>query len=185
MAAGDGGAGAASAGADALDDSTGLYAWPSGSKLAGELPALVDCRGAAVADLGCGLGRLGFAAAALGAGTVVFADGSPLVIARLASQLQSAQLGSRAQAVHHLWGDPLPGGPFALILGGDILYRPACQSALMATIAASLTRDGVCLLSDPRHRLADELDQAVRGLALAWTCQRRELGYSLARLMQG
>jgi len=163
-------------------DLSGAYAWPAGGRLAGELAELVDCRGTVVADLGCGLGQLGFSALALGAQRVLFADGSPALIALAERTIACNQLGARAQASHHRWGQALPGGDYALILGGDILYRPACFSALAATISASLADGGQCLLADPRTRPDDEFAAQLAARGLGWRCERRSVGYTLGRV---
>jgi hypothetical protein len=167
---------------EADEDVSGLYAWPAGSRMAGELAALSACQGAEVADLGCGLGQLGFSALALGAGRVLFAAGSPAALDLVARTIGCNRLGARAQAVHHQWGQALPGAPYRLILGGDILYRPACFAALCATIGASLAHGGACLLADPRTRLEEEFAALLAGCGLAWRCERRALGYTLARV---
>jgi predicted nicotinamide N-methyase len=164
------------------DDVTGAYSWPAGSRLAGELRELADCRGAEVADLGCGLGQLGFSAIALGAHRVLFADGSPPLIDLAERTIACNQLGARAQASIHRWGQALPGGGYALILGGDILYRPECFAAIADTLMASLARGGVCLLADPRTRLDAEFAAELARRALCWSCERRSAGYTLARV---
>jgi SAM-dependent methyltransferase len=164
------------------EDVTGAYSWPAGSRLAGELEELVDCRGEVVADLGCGLGQLGFSALALGARRVLFADGSPALIALAARTIACNRLGAQAQASLHRWGQALPGGDYTLILGGDILYRPACFAALSDTIGASLAPGGLCLLADPRTRLEDEFAAQLARHALGWRLERRSLGYTLARV---
>jgi predicted nicotinamide N-methyase len=163
-------------------DLTGTYAWPSGSRLASELGKLVECADRCIVDLGCGLGQLGFSALALGARHVLFADGSPVVVDRIARTIALNGLDGRANVICHQWGEPLPGRPYPLILGGDILYRPECAMALIETIAASLAPGGSCLLSDPRRRWEDELVVAARACSLQWAFERRDAGYSLARL---
>jgi SAM-dependent methyltransferase len=168
--------------APAEADVTGAYAWPAGSRLAGELAALVDCRGAVVADLGCGLGQLGFSALALGAQQVLFADGSPVAIDLAARTIGANRFGARARACRHLWGQALPGAPCTLILGGDILYRPECFAGLVDTIHASLAPGGQCLLADPRTRLDDEFAALLAGRRLGWRLERRAAGYTLARV---
>lgn len=163
-------------------DLTGAYAWPSGTKLAVDLEHLATCRDQRVADLGCGLGQLGFTALGLGARTVVFADGSSVVVDHIARTIALNHVDARAQVVLHQWGDPIPGGTFPLIVGGDILYRPECFMALVDTIASSLAPGGVCLLSEPRHRCEDELLTAIAARSLSWERHRRDQGYSLMRL---
>jgi hypothetical protein len=108
---------------------------------------------------------VGFAALRLGA-EVTFADGSATVCAGVRSVLAANRLS--ATVVGHRWGDRVPGGPFAWMFGGDILYRPDCFRALFATLAASLAADGVALLADPRTQLEPELPSLAAAAGLSW-----------------
>jgi predicted nicotinamide N-methyase len=154
------------------DDSTGRYAWPAGLALAQDLATLAACRGRRVADLGCGRGHCGRSALELGASSVLFLDASAALIEDLrqaaaswvipaggspASTGQPEQpeqpMSARCAFECAVWGDVLPGPPFDLILGGDILYRDAALPALFATITCSLAAGGLALLSDPRPGL--------------------------------
>jgi predicted nicotinamide N-methyase len=158
------------AGAD--EDVTCLYQWPAGAFLGSRLDELAPCAGRRVADLGCGRGALGLSACAAGAAWVLFADASPVAIDFLARTLAVNDLAGRAAAVRHAWGEPLPSGPFDVILGGDILYRPECFAALMATLAASLAPGGRAVLSDPRTRLEDALPALAAANGLRWATRR-------------
>jgi predicted nicotinamide N-methyase len=174
-------------GNDAADpcgaDLTWAYAWPAGERMAGELAAVVQCAGQRIVDLGCGRGHLGLAALHHGAAEVTFCDGSPRPLAWLDAVLTANHLAGRGRSCRHAWGDPIPGGPVPLILGGDILYRPALFPALLATIAASLTVDGEALLSDPSTTTDPALLTASAGAGLRLTHERRAAaGYSLHRL---
>jgi SAM-dependent methyltransferase len=154
------------------EDVTCLYQWPAGAFL-GTLPLMRDtCAGRRVADLGCGRGALGLGACAHGATRVLFADASPVAIDFLTRTLAANGLADRARAALHRWGTPLPDGPWEVILGGDILYRPECFTDLLDTIAASLTTDGVALLSDPRVRLEESLTGLAAERALTWETAR-------------
>jgi SAM-dependent methyltransferase len=157
-----------------MSDLTGGYAWPAGDRMARDLHAVAAFAGRRVLDLGCGPGQLGRRALALGAATVVFADGSAAVVAALAG----------FAAVEHRWGDPVPGAPFDVILGGDILYRPECFADLLRSIALALAPDGVALLSDPRPVLDAELPALAAAAHLTWTTARRA-DYTLATLTHG
>ncbi|MBA3685150.1 MAG: methyltransferase domain-containing protein, partial [Planctomycetes bacterium] len=160
---------------------TWRYAWPAGVRLSAELPELADCRDRRVADLGCGQGHNGLMALLGGAASVLFADAAPSALQWVRQVIDANDLAARAQAVEHRWGDPLPGVPCDLILGGDILYRPECFAGLLDTIATSLAADGQALLSDPRRSLDEPLPElaAVRGLA--WNEERRA-GWTLVRV---
>jgi 2-polyprenyl-3-methyl-5-hydroxy-6-metoxy-1,4-benzoquinol methylase len=160
-------------GAEAPDeDFTWAYAWPVGQRLAAELTTLVPCRGAVVADLGCGRGHLGLSALVAGAERVVFADRSATALAFVQAVLTANGLGHRAACACHQWGDPIPGGPFDLIVGGDILYRPALFTELFRSIATSLRPDGICLLSDPRQQLDAELPALAQEQGLRWAIRQ-------------
>ena len=159
-------------------DQTGVYAWPAGDRLARDLLQLVDCTGLRVLDLGCGRGHLGLSALRLGAERVTFCDGHPLVCAGLRRVLEANRL---TAAVHeHRWGTPPPGGPFDLILGGDILYRATLFPALLDSVAAAIG-DGQVLLSDPRLRLEADLPRLAAERHLTWQ-QERQADYSLVRI---
>lgn len=156
------------------EDVTCLYQWKAGAFLA-NLPTMRErCRGRRVVDLGCGRGTLGLSACALGATHVLFADASAVAIDFLTRTIAQNQLLDRAQAVLHTWGEALPNGPWDVILGGDILYRPEWFPALLDTIAASLATDGCALLSDPRTTLEEGLPALAAARGLAWNSERVE-----------
>lgn len=158
--------------ASAEEDITCLYQWPAGAFLGSRLAELAPCAGKRVADLGCGRGTLGLSACAQGASQVLFADASPVAVEFLGRTLRANALDGRAQVVRHEWGGALPAGPYDLILGGDILYRPDCFAALLATIAASLGPAGYALLSDPRTTLEPGLGDLAAVHRLQWTARR-------------
>lgn len=167
--------------AHADDDVTCLYQWPSGTRLAEYLPThfaeLAPCRDRRVADIGCGRGVLGLTAYATGAASVLFADASPVAVEFLARVIALNALNALAPRVHvvqHQWGTALPGEPYDLILGGDILYRPECFADLMITIARSLSVNGCALLSDPRSTLEPQLAELAAMHRLKWITQRIE-----------
>jgi predicted nicotinamide N-methyase len=164
------------------DDHTWAYSWPAGLRMAAELPTLLPLAGARCCDLGCGLGALGFTALGAGASWVQFADGAAGSVAWIAAAIAPNALAARAHATRHDWGTPLPNSPWPLILGGDILYRPASFPALIATIAASLAPGGLCLLSDPRSVLEPDLPTLAEAHGLSWTPARRPTDYTLIRL---
>jgi predicted nicotinamide N-methyase len=155
------------------DDGTWRYDWPAGARLLAELSSLVEVRGRRVIDLGCGSGRLGRWAAAAGAAAVLFADQSPAALAAIPPVPGCAML-------VHRWGEALP--PCDLLLGGDILYRPALFPALLDSVATALADGGAALLADPRARLEDELPQLAAARGLGWMVERRPGPYTLVRL---
>ena len=164
--------------AQADDDVTCLYEWPSGTRLAEylstHLAERAPCRDRRVADIGCGRGGLGLTAYAAGAATVLFADASPVAVGFLARTISLNALAPRARVVQHHWGTALPDAPYDLILGGDILYRPECFADLMTTIALSLSPHGCALLSDPRTVLEPQLADLAAKHRLKWTTYRIE-----------
>lgn len=170
--------------ARADDDVTCLYQWPSGARLAEylstHLATLAPCRDRRVADLGCGRGGLGLTAFAAGARAVLFADASPVAVEFLTRMITMNALNApnalmpRAHVVQHHWGTALPGAPYDLILGGDILYRPECFADLMTTIAWSLSPHGCALLADPRTMLEPQLADLAAKNRLTLTTQRIE-----------
>ena len=166
---------------DAAGDATWAYAWPAGMRLAAELAAVAFCAGRRVLDLGCGGGQCGRAALAAGAREVVFADASP---ARWSTWLRccrwrSPGAGARSTTAG---GDAPPHGPFDLVLGGDILYRPFLFAELLASVAAGIGRDGAAVLADPRTTLEPELPPLAAAAGLTWEPVRRAGGYTLVRL---
>lgn len=158
-------------------DLTWRYRWPAGRRLEADLPAVVACAGQTVCDLGCGQGALARAALAQGAAHVTAADGAADAVALLRASINDP----RFTAVQHSWGEPIPGGPFTVILGGDILYRPALHPELIRSIALSLAPDGLALLVDPRRTLEAELPLLAATHHLTWHPERRD-DYTLVRL---
>ncbi len=154
------------------DDGTWAYQWPAGARLARDFATIVSCVGLAVCDLGCGAGALGRAALAGGARSVTFADGNPAALASVHAALGAMADDARIEFHPHRWGEPLPGAPYDLILGGDILYRPECFADLLTSIAHGLGEHGRCLLSDPRKVLEPELPMFAEERALTWTTRR-------------
>ncbi|MDA3961012.1 MAG: methyltransferase domain-containing protein [Planctomycetota bacterium] len=157
---------------------TWAYNWPAGDRFARDLLTLVEVVGKRVCDLGCGQGQLGFTALRAGA-QVCFADGSAHPLGFIRAMLEANQL--TADCIHHQWGDPIPGAPYDLILGGDILYRRECFEALVCSIASSLAPGGQALLSDPRSTLEAELPSLASAQNLRYASQRYD-GYTLVCL---
>jgi len=154
-------------------DLTWAYAWPAGLRLSARLAEFDPCQ-VRLADLGCGRGNLGFTALTLGVPGVVFADRSPTALAFVDQVIAANGFHDRASTAVHEWGAVIPGAPFQLILGGDILYRPAFFDKLLASIAASLDDGGRCLLADPRQRLDAELPTLAAAAELTGTVIHQE-----------
>ena len=161
---------------------TWAHEWPAGLRLTQALPELLAHWPLPLAqtrccDLGCGRGLLGMALLHYGMGEVSFADGSPHPLAFVQAMLEHYHLAGQGQSYHcqcHQWGTPLDHGPYDLIVGGDILYRPECFPELLLSIQTSLQPQGVAWLSDPRHSLEKELPQLAEEAGLTWQQQRLE-----------
>ena len=108
--------------------------------------------GRAVLELGAGTGACGLYAAALGASRVVLTEGgdeaAPLLalmqdnVARNSGLLAAA--GARVEVASLHWGrEPLPAGPFDVVIGSDVTWGSddEAHAGLAATLAALLRRD--------------------------------------------
>ena len=170
-------------------DLTWAYPWPAGERLAQDLLALQDTipllLGGRIAELGCGRGRSGLTALMHGAGSVRFCDLAPEPLAYVEEALQLNRLSERGSVCRHTWGEAVPDGPYQVILGADILYRPSYQRALLTSIAYSLAPGGCALLADPRTTLEQELPIFAAELGLTWSITRRPGPYTLAILRPG
>jgi predicted nicotinamide N-methyase len=153
-------------------DGTWRYQWPAGSRFLTEIADIVTVEGRRVIDLGCGQGRLGRWALEHGAAEVVFADLAVEALADIPSH-------DKARLKEHRWGESLP--ICDVLLGGDILYRPACFTELLSSVRSSLVVGSVAWLVDPRSRLEDELPRIAADLGLSWLPERRPGGYTLIR----
>ncbi|TVR17019.1 MAG: methyltransferase domain-containing protein [Planctomycetota bacterium] len=166
------------------DGATWPYLWPGGLRLAADLPFLLQDRPLPrnTLDLGCGRGILGFAAVHLGCKRVTCVDGDSRAV-HVVSQAAEQRGLQQLNAIHHTWEHtPLTGGPFALILGGDILYRPQYHQHLMETIALHLSDDGEAWLADPRQVVEPQLPIIAAECGLQWSHHIRPGPYSLCRL---
>ena len=163
------------------DRPTWAYDWPAGQRMSAELAQLTTIKNARVCDLGCGRGQLGFTALELDARLVYFCDHSAEILSYVGNKLHHNGFHERGVCSTHRWGSPIPGAPFDVILGGDILYRPECFADLLASIASSLSTSGLALLSDPRSELEPELFELSIPLGLISRYSRRE-SYSLIEI---
>lgn len=169
------------------DGATWPYLWPGGTRLAEDLDQLLPQSLAArralhVVDLGCGRGLLGLVALAMGFEQVTFVDGDSAPLRLLAPQLSAFP---RASCQTVVWGQAIPGPGADLILGGDVLYRPAYHDQLIATIAASLSPHGRALLGDPRSVIEPQLSTLADAHGCLWDQQQRPGPYTLGILSRG
>lgn len=163
-------------------DLTWAYPWPAGERLARDLAEVVDCQGRTCAELGCGRGRTGLTALALGATAVTFCDIAREPLEYVQKALAAHSFTARGSTCQHPWGEPLPAGPYDIIFGADILYRPTFHGAIFTSIAASLAPLGLALLADPRSELEPELNFLAEALGLQVTAIRRPGPYTLLRV---
>lgn len=111
---------------------------------------------------------------------MVLCDAAPEPLAYV-QQALAANRFSHGSTSRHTWGEPLHAGPYEVIIGADILYRPAYHRALLSTITTSLAPSGVALLSDPRSELEPELPAVAAAQGLTWEVERRPGNYTLIR----
>ena len=159
-------------------DPTWRYPWPAGLRMAEDLPRLLDWKGARVLELGCGQGLVGQAALRAGATCVTFTDISQEPLDHLGILLGTDH---RVRLVRHAWGDTLPEGPYDVVVGGDILYRPAYFDRLIHSIDHALEVGGEALLGDPRSALEPELASLLIERGFHVQTERRDGPYTLLR----
>ncbi len=123
--------------------------WPAAESLIAKLLDGPELRGVEVLDLGCGLGAVGFAAAACGA-RVTFMDWEPraLTIAAQSARDQGLPFESTTFFVAD-WRQPPPMGRFDRILAADVLYEERNVPGVTAFLAAHLKPGAQAWISDP------------------------------------
>lgn len=144
-----------------LDPSYWARLWPSATALASWVgrSAMIG-PGVRVLEIGCGLGLVGIAAGRRGAEVVMTDfDASGVELAR-----QNAERnGVGVRVMRFDWREPPPAEwAFDVVLGSDVLYRPAAHAEI-ATLAARLCeREAECVmvLADPNRPAADGAREA-------------------------
>jgi len=146
----------AAASADGL--ATGSTVWDAGIVLAAHVFARHANAGSGqlrCLDLGAGTGLVGLAAAASGAFSCVLLTDLPSVLplTRSNAEANAAVCGSASVRVMPLRWDSKADvqtasahGPFDLIMGGDLLYRPQVVQPLMHVLCGLAIRQGGCVL---------------------------------------
>jgi predicted nicotinamide N-methyase len=144
--------------------------WPSGEELA-RVVAKAPLRGRHVLDLGCGLGLAGIAAARNGADVLVV-DANADAVTFAAENIALNGVDGRAATCS--WADPAlaAGGPFDLVIGGDILYSRAGAQALLERLPALVAGGGEAWLTDPGRAAAEATLEAARA---TWTVRSQSL----------
>ena len=139
----------------AIDERIPYWAdcWPSSRVLARHI-ARLDGRRRTALELGCGIGLVSVAAARAGF-RVLASD-------YYADALEFTEANSRRHGVNGLdtrlidWRKlPDDLGTFDLVAASDVLYEPPQAGWIAAALAATLSPDGLGLLSDPGRRTAD------------------------------
>ncbi len=128
--------------------------WPSAHTLVAHLAARDDIAGKRVVELGCGVGLVGVAVAALGARTVL-TDRDAHVLSQAAANIQLnqtalAKADGSAVTFRLDWRDDAAlhkllhlHGPFDLIVASDVLYSASMFPSLLHTIDALSTVEAV------------------------------------------
>jgi predicted nicotinamide N-methyase len=138
--------------------------WEAGRALAGYLLRGPALRGP-VLELGAGVGLVGIAAALRGA-TVLQTDRIPDALRTARVNASRCGVEDRVQAVVADWRAWPLRQRFRLVLGADIIYRPALHPPLRALLRQVLTTGGIALLADPGRDSGDQF--ARRLLADGW-----------------
>jgi predicted nicotinamide N-methyase len=129
--------------------------WPSGVELA-EAVSAHDWRGAAVLELGCGLGLPSVAAALAGA-RVLATDRSPDAVAVVARNAE--RNGTTVDAIECTWdasGPVIARAPWQLVLAADVLYGQRNIDELLALLPRLVDDDGEVWIADPQRPLTEE-----------------------------
>ena len=128
--------------------------WPSALMLARRL-IRTALRGAAVLELGCGLG-LPSIAAALAGGRVLATDWSPEAVEF--ARRNAAANGVDLDVLVAAWGHPeelVDRGPWDLVLGADLLYEERNADALLEVLPRLVAAHGSVQLADPGREPAE------------------------------
>jgi predicted nicotinamide N-methyase len=135
--------------------------WPSGIELARAV-AVRDWSGAAVVELGCGLGLPAVAAALTGA-RVLATDRSATAVAFAAAN--AGCNGIAMDTAVCAWSVPgllLGRAPWRLVLAADVLYGHRNVVELLDLLPRLVDRTGEVWLADPQRPLAGEFLAAAR-----------------------
>jgi predicted nicotinamide N-methyase len=132
--------------------------WPAGLALGKLLlmqPALV--RGKTVLELGCGLGPGALCAAVAGAREVVATDIEPKALEFVKQSAADNGMSQVCGACVLDWNGRVPatlGGPFDVVLAGDVIYQDEHAPALGRLLASSalVKPDGLVIFSDSLER---------------------------------
>jgi 2-polyprenyl-3-methyl-5-hydroxy-6-metoxy-1,4-benzoquinol methylase len=144
--------------------------WPAAESLVARLladpPLVAGGAPLEVLDLGCGLGACGFAAARRGA-RVTFMDWEPRALEIVeASALRQELPIARFRFVSADWRRPPKMGPFARILGADVLYEDRNAPAVADFLARHLAPGAEAWITDPNRPHARRFPDLARRAGL-------------------
>jgi predicted nicotinamide N-methyase len=129
--------------------------WSSAVALADDV-ARRSLRGAAVLELGCGLG-LPSIAAALAGGRVLATDWSPDAVEATATN--AALNDTVVETARVAWSAPellVERAPWRYVLASDVLYEPRNVDWLLDLLPRLVDKTGRILIADPGRRPADD-----------------------------
>ncbi len=135
--------------------------WPSGVELAHAVSAR-PLPGAAVLELGCGLG-LPSVAAALGGARVLATDRAPDALAFAAANAD--RNGTAVETAVCAWAEPaqvVARAPWRLVLAADVLYGQRNVDELLALLPRLVDGAGAVWITDPGRPLAGAFLAAAR-----------------------
>ena len=139
--------------------------WESAIVLAEDL-ALLDGRGLALLELGCGLGLPSLVAARQGF-RVVASDYELPALEGVAYNAAKNRLPSLEVRVVDWRDPPADLGRFDRVLAADVLYERHHPAALAEVIDRTLSRGGVALVADPGRAAAAHFQEACERIGLA------------------
>ncbi len=120
----------------------------------------LDLVGKRVLELGCGSGRAGLAAAALGA-HVTMTDAVELALQ--VARLNTWPLAERIDLQTLNWGkQTLPRPPYSIVIGADIVYDPNLFPRLVRCARHHLAPGGRVYLSEPQRHTGDKFQQWIQ-----------------------
>ena len=153
-----------------------------------ESNALVSVNGKRVAELGCGLGLVGLAAAKRGAASVIFCDREPLAIhcalssaavsgmsVVAVSELENADAGACSGSLLD-WAEPQAlAQQIDFIVAADCLYDPATAALLAGCCADLIAGKGTVAIAEPEKERAIGCRAAFLDAAKAAGAKRTEI----------
>ena len=130
--------------------------WPAGLALSRYVLGTAGlCERRIVLELGAGIGIGSVCAAIAGASDVVVTDIEPLGLEYALASARDNGVGDRVRAMAWDWNKPPPtglGGPFDVILAGDVIYQDEHAPRLAQLLAVLVKPGGLVVFSDSTER---------------------------------